>query len=99
MKKLASLLTINGLAPTYGKTAEISEKTFFFFGEHLISDEKTVEVSEKTFFLIFFFGGGDHIIFRTKQQHFFRQFWTLQNHNSVIFELSPGPRSAFGAPG
>ena len=46
----------------------------------------------------FFGGGGDHIIFWTNQQHFLGVFWTLQNHNSVTFELAPGPRSALGAP-
>ena len=47
-----------------------------------------------------FFGSpmvGDHIIFRTKLQHFLHLFWTLQNYTSVTFELSPGPRSALGA--
>ena len=42
---------------------------------------------------------GDLIIFCTTKQHFLRLFWTSQNHNSVTFELSPGPRSALGAPG
>ena len=37
-------------------------------------------------------------MFRTNQQHFLRLFWTLQNHNSVTYELAPGPRSVLGAP-
>ena len=69
-----------------GKTVKISVKTFFFlFGDHLISAGKTVKILVKTFF------SGDHIIFRTKQQHFLRLFWTSQNRNSVMFELAPGP--------
>ena len=41
--------------------------------------------------LFFFFE--DHIMFRTKLQHFLRLFWTSQNRKSVIFELAPGPLS------
>ena len=71
---------------------EVAYNNFISFGDHLISGGETFEISEKTFFF------GDHIIFRTKQQHFLRLFWTLQNHNSFTFELAPGPRSALGAP-
>ena len=64
----------------------------FFFGDHPISTGKTVRISVKTFFF------GDHITIRTKLWHFLRLFWSLQNRKSVIVELPPGPRSAFGAP-
>ena len=36
---------------------------------------------------------------RTKLSHFPRLFWNSQNRRSAIFELTPGPRSALGAPG
>ena len=41
---------------------------------------------------------GDHIKIRTKLWHFSRLFWSSQDLRSVIFELTPGPRSALGAP-
>ena len=72
---------------------EIACEELYYFGGHLILAGKTVEILVKTF--LFF---GDHIIFRTKQQHFLRLFWTLQNQNFVIVELTPGPRSALGTP-
>ena len=62
----------------------------------MISAGITVKISLKTFVFLFFFG--DHIIFRTKQQHFLGLIWASQDQNSVIFELAPGPRSALGAP-
>ena len=46
----------------------------------------------------FFFFFLDYIKIRTKLWHFPRLFWSSQNRRSVIFELTPGPRSAFGAP-
>ena len=46
---------------------------------------------------LFFFG--DHIIFRTKLQHFLRLFWTSQNRKFVIFELAPGPLLVPGGTG
>ena len=41
---------------------------------------------------------GDHIRIQTKLWHFPRLFWSSQNRRSVIFELTPVPRSALGAP-
>ena len=54
----------------------------FFFGDHLISAGKTVRISVKTF----------------SKRHFLRMFWSSHKRKSVIFELSPGPRSSLGAP-
>ena len=67
-------------------------KDLFFLRSHQ-NLEKTV-----AFFLedLFFFG--DHIKIRTKLWYFSRLFWSSQNRRSVIFELTPDPRSAIGAP-
>ena len=50
----------------------------------------------------FNFGGdlffGDHLKIRRKVCHFPCLFWTAQNQRSVIFEESPGPLLALGAP-
>ena len=67
------------------------EDLLFFFGDHLISAIKIVRILVKTLFFV------DHIIFRTKLQHFLRLFWTLQNWKSVTFELAPGPLLVPGA--
>ena len=46
----------------------------------------------------FFFVCGDHLKIRRKVCHFPCLFWTAQSQRCVIFELSPGPPSALGAP-
>ena len=68
-----------------GKTVRISVKTFFF-GNHPILTGKTVRILVKTIFFFF-----NHIIFRTKLQHFLRICWTSQNRKSIIFERAQGP--------
>ena len=56
--------------------------------------------SEKTvvFFYgdLFFFGG--HMKIQTKLWHFSGLFWSSQNRKCLIFELTPCPRLALGAP-
>ena len=62
---------------------------------HQNDTEKSAWGRTKTFFFLF----GDHIKIWTKLWHFSRLFCSLQNQRSIIFELAPGSRSAFGAPG
>ena len=50
-----------GPSKRYWEISVWSLKTFFSFGDHLISTGKTVRISVKTFFFFW-----DHIIFRTK---------------------------------
>ena len=70
---------------------EIAWRTFFFFWDHLFSTAKTARISMKTFFFFF----EDHIINRTKMRHFLHLFLSSKNRKFVIFELAPGPRSAW----
>ena len=77
----------NGLHKAYRNgTSKI-----YFGVDHLNLDGKTVSISLKTFF-------GDHLKIRSNACHFPCMFWTAQSQRCVIFELSPGPPSAFGAP-
>ena len=62
-------------------------------GTHPNDTEKSVCEAWRPLFF------GDHIIFRTKLQHFLRLFWTSQNRKSVIFELAPGPLLVPGGTG
>ena len=80
---------------------------FFFFGDHLISAGKTVEIPVKTFFLlkITSYLGPNSSIFSVCFGH--HKTGGPSHHSSILssrggpsmFVLSPGPRSALGAPG
>ena len=52
--------------------------------------------SGEDLFFFFFFGRSRQ--FSAQTAPFSPSIWTSQNQNSVIFELSPGPRSALGTP-
>ena len=69
-------------------------RPFFCFGDQIIIRTKLWHFSVKTFFL----GGGRSHQIQTKPWHIPRPFWSLQNWRCVIFELTPGPRLALGAP-
>ena len=72
------------------------QRTFFYF---LFWRSPEFEHKNRFSFgedLFFFFG--DHMKIRTKVCHFPCVFWTSRNQTCVIFELSPGPPSALGAP-
>ena len=60
------------------------EQLYFFWRSLDFRPENPLKFRRRPFVL------GDHIIFRTKEQHFLRLFRTLQNHNSVTFEQAPG---------
>ena len=68
---------------------EVACKEVYFFRRSLDFGRKNRWIFGEDLFF------GDRLIF---QQHFLRLFWTLQNHNSVTFELARGPCSALGAP-
>ena len=65
-----------------------------FWGSHQNPD-KTVAFFRKD---LFFWGGRDPIKIQIKLWHIPHLFWSLQNWRCVIFELTPGPRLALGAP-
>ena len=78
------------------------EDLFLFFGEHLILTEKIVRISVKTtqktvriLMKAFFFEITSQF---GKNCCIISVIWSLQNRKSVIFELTPGLRSALGAP-
>ena len=66
---------------------------FFFFGEHIKSGKNCCGILPWTPFFFW-----DHIKIRWKLWHFPLLFWNTQNRRSLIFELTPGPRLALGAP-
>ena len=70
-------------------------KTIFFFLKSLENPEKIVPFRLKDLFFIF----GNHMKIRRKLCHFPCLFLIALNRRCVIFELSPGPPLALGAPG
>ena len=69
----------------------VEDQRPFFWRSHQNSEKTVPFCLEDLFFR-------DHIKMRRKLWHFSLLFWTTQNQRCVIFELTPGPRLALGAP-